>query len=182
MGPPQLNQEENRIMGHEVTRREFLKVSGAVAATAGAAGMAVPATAEARAAGAAGYPARAVGKAGGMKVNAPVAFTYPDAASPCTAVKLGKAVPGGVGPGGDIVAYSNLCTHMGCPVSYDADARTFKCPCHFSVFDAELSGQMICGQATENLPRVQLAWNEKDDSVTAIGVIGLIYGRVSNIL
>jgi arsenite oxidase small subunit len=71
---------------------------------------------------------------------------------------------------------------MGCPVSYDANARTFKCPCHFSVFDAELSGQMICGQATENLPRIQLVWNEKDDAVTAVGVIGLIYGRTSNIL
>ena len=33
----------------------------------------------------------------------------------------------------------------------------FKCPCHFSVFDAEMHGQMICGQATENLPRIQLA-------------------------
>ena len=168
-------------MGHELTRRQFLKVSGAVAATTAAAGMAVPSTAGAAGPGTS-YPVKGFGKAKGMKVNAPVAFAYPDAASPCTAVKLGKAVPGGVGPDGDIVAYSNLCTHMGCPVSYDAGARTFKCPCHFSVFDAELSGQMICGQATENLPRIQLAYDAKDDSINAVGVIGLIYGRTSNIL
>jgi arsenite oxidase small subunit len=165
-------------MGFELTRREFLKASGAAAA-AGAA-VAAPATAEAAAGQA--YPIKAVSKAGGMQVNAARQFTYPDAASPCTVVKLGKAVPGGVGPDSDIVAYSNLCTHMGCPVSYDASARTFKCPCHFSVFDAEMHGQMICGQATENLPRIQLAWNQKDDSITAMGVIGLIYGRTSNTL
>jgi arsenite oxidase small subunit len=165
-------------MGFELTRREFLKASGAAAA----AGVAAVAPATAEAATGQSYPAKAVGKAKGMQVNSPQQFSYPDSASPCTAVRLGKAVPGGVGPDGDIVAYSNLCTHMGCPVSYDANARTFKCPCHFSVFDAELSGQMICGQATENLPRIQLAWNEKDDSVTAVGVIGLIYGRTSNTL
>jgi arsenite oxidase small subunit len=164
-------------MGFELTRREFLKATGAAAA-----GVAVVAPATAEAAAGPSYPSRAVGKAKAMPVNSPQQFTYPDGASPCTVVKLGKAVPGGVGPDSDIVAYSNLCTHMGCPVSYDASARTFKCPCHFSVFDAELSGQMICGQATENLPRIQLVWNEKDDSVTAMGVIGLIYGRTSNIL
>jgi arsenite oxidase small subunit len=164
-------------MGFELTRREFLKATGAAAA-----GAAVVAPATVEAASGQTYPTKAVARAKAMQVNAAQQFTYPDAASPCTVVKLGKAVPGGVGQDGDIVAYSNLCTHMGCPVSYDANARTFKCPCHFSVFDAEMHGQMICGQATENLPRIQLAWNEKDDSVTAVGVIGLIYGRTSNTL
>jgi arsenite oxidase small subunit len=50
------------------------------------------------------------------------------------------------------------------------------------MFDAELSGQMICGQATENLPQIELRYNEKDGSVAAVGVNGLIYGRQSNIL
>jgi arsenite oxidase small subunit len=71
---------------------------------------------------------------------------------------------------------------MGCPVSYDAGSRTFKCGCHFSTFDAEMSGQMICGQATENLPRIVLEYNPKNDSVTAVAVDGLIYGRQSNLL
>ena len=30
-----------------------------------------------------------------------------------------ERVPAGVGPDGDIVAYSSLRTHMGCPVVYD---------------------------------------------------------------
>jgi arsenite oxidase small subunit len=71
---------------------------------------------------------------------------------------------------------------MGCPVNFDAEAGTFKCPCHFSVFDPEQHGQMVCGQATENLPQIQLQYDTKSDSVTAVGVHGLIYGRQSNII
>mgnify|MGYP002336272755 CR=1 FL=1 len=87
-----------------------------------------------------------------------------------------------MGPDKDIVAYSTLCTHMGCPVSYDAQARTFKCPCHYSMFDPEKSGQMVCGQATEDLPRVVLQHDEHSGAITAIGIEGLIYGRQANLL
>ena len=50
------------------------------------------------------------------------------------------------------------------------------------MFDAEKGGQMICGQATENLPRIELRYNAKDSSITAVGVNGLLYGRQSNVL
>ncbi|WP_335582884.1 arsenate reductase (azurin) small subunit [Cupriavidus sp. USMAHM13] len=115
-------------------------------------------------------------------MNIPLAFSYPDAASPCAVIKMGAPVPGGAGPDHDVVAYSTLCTHMGCPVAYDAKARTFKCPCHFSIFDPEKSGQMVSGQATENLPRVQLEYNASDGTFRAVGVEGLIYGRQANLL
>ncbi|MGS2744128.1 arsenate reductase (azurin) small subunit [Halomonas sp. LS-001] len=128
------------------------------------------------------YPTTAVSKAGDLKVGQPVSFTYPDASSPCTLVKTGRKTQGGIGPDGDIVAYSILCTHMGCPVNYSVEERTFKCPCHFSVFDSELNGQMVSGQATENLPRILLSYKDSDDSITAVGVEGLIYGRQANIL
>jgi arsenite oxidase small subunit len=117
----------------------------------------------------------------GLAVNQPVNFTFPDASSPCALVKIGNPVPGGVGPNQDIVAYSTMCTHMGCPVAYDPAQKIFKCPCHFSMFDAEKGGQMICGQATENLPRVVLRYNAKDDAVTAVAIDGLLYGRQSNL-
>ena len=58
-----------------------------------------------------------------------------------------------------------MCTHMGCPVAYDAEQRVFKCGCHFSMFDAEKGGQIVCGQATENLPRIVLNYNSNDDTV-----------------
>ena len=170
-------------MSSEVSRRTFLKLSGAVAATAGAGAVG---TAEAapppQTRATLPYPAKVVGSASKLQVDTPQVFNYPDAASPCTLVKAGRPVPGGVGPGSDIVAYSNLCTHMGCPVAYNATERVFKCPCHFSMFDAELSGQMICGQATENLPQIELRYNAKDGAVSAVGVNGLIYGRQSNLI
>lgn len=111
-----------------------------------------------------------------------VHFKYPDSESPCIAIKLGNPVPGGVGPENDIVAYSLLCTHMGCPTNYDANSKTLKCPCHFSEFDVEKSGQMICGQATQDLPRILLQYDEATDTVRAVGVDGLIYGRQANII
>lgn len=170
-------------MGNVVSRREFLKFTGGVAAGAAA----VPGTAEAAAAADVGrvtlpYPTKAIGKAGSMGANAATNFTYPDASSPCVVVKMGTPVMGGVGPNGDIVAYSTMCTHMGCPVAYDTNQRVFKCPCHFSTFDAEKGGQLVCGQATENLPRIVLQYSSANDTVTAVAVEGLLYGRQSNIL
>ena len=169
------------------SRRTFLKSGSGAAALAGAGGVALvvePAHADTAAAGATtlDYPEMAVGKAAGMPVDEPVAFSYPDAASPCVAIRMGKAVPGGVGPDGDIVAYSILCTHMGCPVAYAAEERVFRCGCHYSMFDAEQAGQMISGQATEDLPRVRLVHDAESDTITAVGVDGLIYGRQANIL
>lgn len=173
----------------KLSRRIFLKSSGGAAAAVGAVGTVLTPT-SAEAAGPAGaatgttlnYPRRAVGKVSAMAVNQAVNFNYPDASSPCAAIRMGTAVAGGVGPNKDIVAYSTMCTHMGCPVNYDGDSKTFKCPCHFSMFDAEHSGQMVCGQATEDLPRIALEYDAKTDSVTAVGVDGLIYGRQANIL
>lgn len=171
----------------KVGRRFFLKSGGTAAAAVGAVVIPIQAANAAAPGASAGmttlpYPKKAVGIAGKMPINQAVSFSYPDTSSPCYAVRMGSPVPGGVGPNADIVAYSSLCTHMGCPVNYDAGSKTFKCGCHFSMFDAEMNGQMVCGQATENLPRIKLDYDPKTDSVHASGVDGLIYGRQSNIL
>jgi arsenite oxidase small subunit len=173
----------------KIGRRTFLKLGGgSIAATAASAFAPTPSSA-APASPAVDtsktklpYPRKTVAQIGRMALNTPVAFTYPDAASPCIALKLGNRVPGGVGPDGDVVAFSAMCTHMGCPVTYEPERKIFKCPCHFSMFDAEKDGQMIIGQATENLPRVRLRYDEKTGAVAAVGIDGLIYGRQANIL
>ena len=172
-------------MNHRLSRRDFLKISGGAAAGAGAAIAGVTnAEAAPNDAGRATLPfkPKVVAQGKNLGVNTALAFNYPDASSPCALIKMGTAVPGGVGPEQDIVAYSTLCSHMGCPVIYEPQTRIFKCPCHYSTFDAEMAGQMVCGQATENLPRIVLQYNAKDDTVTAVAVNGLIYGRQSNIL
>lgn len=168
-----------------VSRRDFLKLSGATAAislTTGTASMAHAGEGAAGTNAVLHYPAASVGKAAELKVNTPVSFNYPDKDSPCQLIKMGKPVPGGVGPDQDIVAYSILCPHMGCPTRYDSEMRTFKCGCHFSVFDAEMGGQQVCGQATQDMPRIELLYDHKTDTVHAVGVHGLIYGRQANTL
>jgi arsenite oxidase small subunit len=173
----------------KIGRRFFLKSGGAAAAVAGSvvipihnANAATPANAAAASSTALNYPSKAIGKVAGMPLNEAVSFNYPDDQSMCYAIRMGTAVPGGVGPNGDIVAYSAMCTHMGCPLQYDGASRTFTCGCHFSIFDPEQHGQMVCGQATENLPVIKLSYDAKSDTVHAVGVDGLIFGRQSNIL
>lgn len=172
-------------MNAKLSRRQFLKLTGGVAtatgATLGGVGAAQAATGDVGRA-TLPYKAKVVARASQLKENSPLSFTFPDESSPCTLVKMGRPVAGGVGPGRDIVAFSTLCTHMGCPVSYDTGTRTFRCGCHFSVFDAELAGQMVCGQATENLPQIALRYDDRSGSIAAVAVDGLIYGRQSNVL
>jgi arsenite oxidase small subunit len=166
-----------------LSRRDLLKLGGGAAASAAAiAGLATPAAARAQAAGTQSYPTNTVARAAELKPGVPTPFNYPDAASPCVLLKTGNPVAGGVGPQQDIVAFSVLCTHRGCAVAYDASARTFKCPCHFSIFDPEQGGQQVCGQATVNLPQIVLEYDAAADRVAAVAVQGLIFGRVSNLL
>ncbi|RME57928.1 MAG: arsenate reductase (azurin) small subunit [Caldilineae bacterium] len=174
-------------MTTKVSRRNFLKISGVLAAGAGIAATAPGGAAEAQETAPINvvlpYPEVDLSvESESLDVGAPVYFNYPDDDSPCMMFKMGEAVPGGVGPDGDIVAYSILCTHQGCPLNWDAETSTLKCPCHYSMFDAELSGKLIMGSATVDLPQIELSYNEEDGSITAVGVKGLIYGRISNII
>lgn len=40
-------------------------------------------------------------------------------------------------------ALSSICTHLGCRVSFDAEARRFACPCHGGFYDVR--GQVVGG-------------------------------------
>jgi ubiquinol-cytochrome c reductase iron-sulfur subunit len=59
-----------------------------------------------------------------------------------------------------IVAYSKLCTHVGCPVGlYQADSALLLCPCHQSTFDVLDGARPIFGPAARSLPQLPLAVN-----------------------
>lgn len=62
--------------------------------------------------------------------------------------------------GGEVVAYSTICTHEGCTVGWDADEQQLACPCHGSRFDAADGGAVISGPAREPLPSVQVVVDE----------------------
>jgi ubiquinol-cytochrome c reductase iron-sulfur subunit len=57
----------------------------------------------------------------------------------------------------DLVAYSKLCSHMGCPVGlYQAQAGLLLCPCHQSTFDVGHHATPIFGPATRALPQLPI--------------------------
>lgn len=164
-----------------MNRRDFIKAAGTAGAAAGAAALLPGGRAlAAEKSPPYAYPQQTVGKAKDFRPAKTVHFTYPDASSPCLLLRTGRPVPGGVGPQRDIVAFSILCTHQGCPTSYDPVARTFKCPCHYSIFDPEKGGEQVCGQGTTKLPQIELEYDSASDTVRATGVLGLLYGRTAN--
>jgi ubiquinol-cytochrome c reductase iron-sulfur subunit len=56
-----------------------------------------------------------------------------------------------------IVAYSKLCTHVGCPVGlYQAASGLLLCPCHQSTFDVTRGAEPVFGPATRPLPQLPL--------------------------
>lgn len=57
-----------------------------------------------------------------------------------------------------IVAYSKICTHVGCPVGlYEQQTHHLLCPCHQSQFDVADSAKVIFGPAKRALPQLPIA-------------------------
>jgi len=57
----------------------------------------------------------------------------------------------------NIVAYSKICTHVGCPVAlYDQTSHHILCPCHQSTFDAPRGAQVLFGPANRPLPQLPM--------------------------
>ena len=165
----------------DVGRRQFLR-GGALAAAGAAAATVTTAPAQAAPANAqVDYPSNRLANIADLKVNEPLDIEYPDADSPGVLLKLGQPVEGGVGPDGDIVAFSTLCPHRGFNLTYNDGDRTLNCPGHFSRFDVEAGGQQTWGHATQNLPQFTLRVDDKGD-IYAEGASDLIFGRPSNVL
>ena len=165
----------------EVGRRQFLR-GGSMAAVGAAAAAVASGEAKAATGGArVAYPSNRLANLADLKPNEPLEILYPDEASPGVLIKLGTAVPTGVGPDGDVVGFSTLCPHKGFALRYTAAEKVFDCPGHYSRFDVENGGMQIWGQATQNLPQFELSVDEKGD-IYASGVDELIYGRLSNVL
>lgn len=61
----------------------------------------------------------------------------------------------------DLVAYSKICTHAGCPVGlYRVATHDLFCPCHQSTFDVLDGARPVAGPATRALPQLPI---EVDD-------------------
>lgn len=53
-----------------------------------------------------------------------------------------------------LVAFSRICTHLGCLVEYDKGLRKLTCPCHAGTFDLE--GNVLSGPPPRPLSAIPL--------------------------
>jgi ubiquinol-cytochrome c reductase iron-sulfur subunit len=61
---------------------------------------------------------------------------------------------------GGYVAYSKLCTHLGCPVGlYQQKTQQLVCPCHQSIFDVNAGAIPQFGPAPRPLPQLPIAFD-----------------------
>ncbi len=170
-----------------LTRREFLLAGAAAGAFVGA-GVVLPVAITLRDENggpdseALIYPRQRIASLSELQEGTPVFFDYPLVGQSNLLVKVGAPAEAGVGPDGDVVAFSNLCTHMGCPITtyQAAEGVLGPCPCHFTTFDLAHDAQVTLGQATQQLPRVLLTAD--GDDIYADGLLRLVYGHQNSLV
>ncbi len=101
---------------------------------------------------------------------------------PAIALYTPRPISGGISvQGRHFIAFSRICTHLGCPVNFirDVEAITLAanhrvndpvlvCHCHLSLFNVLKAGRAISGPAVEPLPRIQL--KVENDYIVAVGI------------
>jgi len=139
-----------------VTRREmvkFLALGSFTIAGANAVVAAIPHIAKTTE-----MPRTKVALASSIPVGGSKLFSYPTAEDPCILVRQNN---------GDLVAYSQVCTHLSCAVVHDEKENALFCPCHHGYFSVD-EGKPYAGPPTRPLPRIKLEQDGND--IFAIGV------------
>jgi Rieske Fe-S protein len=72
---------------------------------------------------------------------------------------------------GKVVVFAQNCSHLGCSINFNTDAKTFDCPCHGSRF--HMDGTVLHGPAAD--PLSHLTWKQ-GDTPTQIQVDGITLG------
>ena len=69
-----------------------------------------------------------------------------------------------------ILAYSKICTHVGCPPrSTSSRPHHLLCPCHQSTFDISDSGRVVFGPAARSMPQLAITVDSEGYLVAAQG-------------
>jgi Rieske Fe-S protein len=140
----------------EVTRREFARylVLGAGAIAVGNVGLA--AWTQLRSINT-GEP-RPIVAVDEVAVGGTYLFSYPEGDDPAVLLRVDD---------GQVVAFSQQCTHLGCVVYYEAEEDRWHCPCHEGNF-ATLTGAVISGPPTRPLGRIDVEIRD-DRMIWALG-------------
>jgi arsenite oxidase small subunit len=131
----------------------------------------------------ANFPVIMIANLSDLTIGVPVDFNYPLQETPNILVKLGIQAEGGVGPDGDIVAFSQVCQHLGCiygfvgtgsaPIcnsSYKAPSPVGYCCCHGSIYDLVNGAKVIGGPALRPEPQVILYFDSTTGNIWATGM------------
>jgi Rieske Fe-S protein len=108
---------------------------------------------------AAAYGAQAVARASEVPVGGVKLFSYPTPTDPCILLRRTN---------GQLIAFSQKCTHLSCAVYFAKDRDRLECPCHEGYFSAD-SGRVLQGPPPRPLPRIAL--EVRGDEVWAVGVL-----------
>ncbi|MEX0665757.1 MAG: Rieske (2Fe-2S) protein [Acidimicrobiia bacterium] len=139
----------------DVTRREFVRFLVLASGTFAASTAAIAAYTSLRSVNE-GEP-RAIVKATRVKPGGEYLFRYPSEKDPAILIRL---------PNGELHAFSQKCTHLGCVVTYQVDERRLFCPCHDGVFDPA-TGVVLAGPPPLPLGRIDI--EERNGVVWALG-------------
>lgn len=94
-----------------------------------------------------------LGPVSSIRPGEPTKFTYSYSRIDGWLEKVVRGTVYAVKSGNELFVLSNICTHLGCGVRWDRDARAFLCPCHDGRFD--LKGDVISGPPPRPLPRFE---------------------------
>ncbi|MEM0072767.1 MAG: arsenate reductase (azurin) small subunit [Metallosphaera sp.] len=125
------------------------------------------------------YQKQLIANYNSLSVGKPVTTSY--MGYTITVVRTGVNSIGGVGPNGDVVAFSNVCVHMGGPVQYDPTTNCGVCPYHYSQYDFTRGGMQVMGHPNQFLPQVILEYDSNTGNIYALGFNRLLYGVYDNI-
>ena len=70
---------------------------------------------------------------------------------------------------GEFVAFSAICTHAGCQVQFNPNARDIACPCHGAVYDPYNNAQVVAGPAPSPLQRIPIQYDTSTGNIYLAG-------------
>lgn len=128
------------------------------------------------------WPVIKIANSSTLDPSKPLRFNYPLVDTTNVLVKTGTPAVNGVGPNSDIVAFSDICQHLGCIYSvlptgssppcsgYVAPAPQGYCCCHGGQYSYLNGGQVIGGPPRFPVPQVMLRYDSSTGDIYAIGM------------
>lgn len=135
-----------------VTRREFTKFLGLTSFAFLLGTCAAAARTIWKRMTAAHGPAKRVAAIEEVPVGSSRLFRYPTENDPCILLRLAQD---------KFVAFNQNCTHLACPVHFNAESSQLVCPCHHGFFNAE-DGRPMAGPAKRPLTRLVVTLRENE--------------------